>query len=509
MAGVAILSVRISVKNDILGLAQKQYIPLDTENQNTLRLGSISLIPICERTGRWSVNKSNDHVVSRCEGSPLLYFMSEVIRLVISEKESLLVGLGPVLPRTVASFHFTGASPIHLPFTTHQHPHQYVFRTMPHFPPSTSPSTMAPPTIPLMPIGARIYPPPPDPATAPRSVDEWNQLSYHESRERLLPSFHIDIRDYMKSNFTRINDEYIIHPKRPPKPRKTPVKTEAGASTEGPSSKAKRRRSGQTLTAAGSDTPSEDDGDNLSGYVLCLDTSDTIDEDDFERCFRLVERTSSAAYRASSGGWSAVKKRKEMELLDMKYLLLKSVEHNCRTGSVKGFLSFMITIEDEHEVLYIYELHLRKEMQGRGVGKWMMKQVEKIGRRAGLEKTMLSVFRSNEGARNFYEGLGYGVDEFSPGPRKLRGGRVMEPEYSILSKGLGDEAEFEENKDDEEDEDSEMEDEEMESGDEEVIKKEEVVVDRKIKVEDWSDGNDAGVKTTKSEEDAKVKMEEA
>lgn len=252
---------------------------------------------------------------------------------------------------------------------------------------------------------------------------------------------------------------------------------------------------------------SEDEGDNSSGYVLCLETNDTIDEDDFERCFRLVERTSSAAYRASSGGWSAVKKRKEMELLDIRFLLLKSVERNCRTGSVKGFLSFMITIEDEHEVVYVYELHLRKEMQGRGVGKWMMRQVEKIGRRAGVEKTMLSVFRSNEGARRFYEGLGYGVDEFSPGPRRLRGGRVMEPEYFILSKGLGDDADFEE--DDEEDEDSEMEDEEMESGDEEVIKKEEVAEDRKIKVEEWSDGNGVGVKTTKVEKDVKVKMEEA
>lgn len=364
---------------------------------------------------------------------------------------------------------------------------------------------MASPTIPVMPIGARIYPPAPDPSTAPRSVSEWNQLSYHEARDRLLPSYYIDIRDYMKTNIPRINDEYIIHPKRP---RKPPLKSEADVSTEGAARKVKHRRSRQALPDGGVDTMSEDEGENPSGYVLCLETNDTIDEDDFERSFRLVERTSSAAYRASSGGWSAVKKRKEMELLDMRFLLLKSVEHNCRTGSVRSFLSFMITVEDDREVVYVYELHLRKEMRGRGVGKWMMKQVEKIGRRAGVEKTMLSVFRSNEGGRRFYEGLGYGVDDISPGPRRLRGGRVMEPEYSILSKGLGDDASLKE-EDDEEDEDSEMEDEEMESGDEEVIKKEEVDEDRKIKVEEWSDGNDAGVKITKVEKDVKVKMEEA
>ena len=62
--------------------------------------------------------------------------------------------------------------------------------------------------------------------------------------------------------------------------------------------------------------------------------------------------------------------------------------------------------------------------------------VEEVGTKVGVRKVMLTVFVVNVGARKFYEELGYGVDEYSPGPRGLRGGVVKEPDYVILSKGL-------------------------------------------------------------------------
>lgn len=51
-----------------------------------------------------------------------------------------------------------------------------------------------------------------------------------------------------------------------------------------------------------------------------------------------------------------------------------------------------------------------------------------------LEKTMLTCFVANEHARRFYERLGFEVDESSPGTRRLRGGKVFEPDYVIMSK---------------------------------------------------------------------------
>lgn len=199
----------------------------------------------------------------------------------------------------------------------------------------------------------------------------------------------------------------------------------------------------------------------------------TISAADLEACLDLVEQTSSEAYIASPGGWSRTKKRKEMKLPDMKYLILRDTLNesgdssgqgqrekqsdiaddnapslppkksdesisSSGTGSpnVLGFLSFMVTYEDGKEVVYCYEIHLSPMARGRGVGKLLMGQMEGIGRAVGLEKSMLTVFKSNEIARRFYERLGYEVDEYSPRPRKLRNGTIKEVDYLILSKIL-------------------------------------------------------------------------
>ena len=104
---------------------------------------------------------------------------------------------------------------------------------------------------------------------------------------------------------------------------------------------------------------------------------------------------------------------------------------------MEGFLSFMLTVEEGGEVVYVYEVHLEEGVRGRGVGGWLVGCAEEVGRRVGVAKVMLTVFRGNEGARGFYAGLGFGVDEGSPRGRVLRGGGVKEADYLILSKGLG------------------------------------------------------------------------
>ncbi|CAG8909390.1 unnamed protein product [Penicillium egyptiacum] len=196
----------------------------------------------------------------------------------------------------------------------------------------------------------------------------------------------------------------------------------------------------------------------------------TISAADLEACLDLVEQTSSAAYMASSAGWSRTKKRKEMKLPDMKYFILRGTPNDSGdssgqipesdiadnkaptsplkesdesfssigTGSpnVLGFLSFMVTYEDGKEVVYCYEIHLSPTARGRGAGTLLMGRMEGIGRAIGLEKSMLTVFKSNESARRFYERLGYEVDEYSPRPRKLRNGTIKDVDYLILSKML-------------------------------------------------------------------------
>ena len=162
--------------------------------------------------------------------------------------------------------------------------------------------------------------------------------------------------------------------------------------------------------------------------VLAKDLS----QSDLKACLDLVESTSSGDYKASSIGWSRVRKSKEMLLPDLRYVLLRK-SHN---GVLRGFMSFMLTFEDGFEVIYLYEIHLHCELQGSGLGKHLMSIFEGAGSIAEVKKAMLTVFKANEKALRFYEKLGYAEDDFSPRPRKLRNGVLKEPDYVILSKEI-------------------------------------------------------------------------
>jgi len=169
-----------------------------------------------------------------------------------------------------------------------------------------------------------------------------------------------------------------------------------------------------------------------TSYTISLHNPKTISSNDFEACFDLITKTSSSDYATSSVGWRPRQKRKEMILPDMRYLLVKQAD----SSGPEGFLSFMITYEDGKEVLYVYEVHLAESLRGGGLGRQLMTLVEDVANKVGLEKIMLTVFMANEGARRFYAGLRYTVDDYSPKPRRLRGGVVKEADYVILSKKL-------------------------------------------------------------------------
>ena len=174
-------------------------------------------------------------------------------------------------------------------------------------------------------------------------------------------------------------------------------------------------------------------------YSISLESSSTLSDEDFRACFNLIASTSSDDYEGSSMGWSPAKKWKEMRLPDLRYIVLKQKEDDKGQdglSEVEGFLSFMLTYEDGYEVIYCYEIHLSPQLQGTGLGKRLMAMMEGVGKAARVEKAMLTVFKTNKAAMSFYERLGYDEDEYSPRPRKLRGGVVKEPDYMILSKPL-------------------------------------------------------------------------
>lgn len=170
-----------------------------------------------------------------------------------------------------------------------------------------------------------------------------------------------------------------------------------------------------------------------------------------EGCLDLVEKTSSADYKASSSGWKRKEKKEEMSDPKMVYLLLTSVT---TPPKVEGFISFMFTFDEppnnQRSVVYIYEVHLDVGLRRRGLGSKLIKFVELVAEDNQHFKTMLTVFKTNNSARELYERLGYSKDVSSPADKVVRtrciraqyaimSKQVIKAEYSIMSKQLQDE----------------------------------------------------------------------
>lgn len=231
--------------------------------------------------------------------------------------------------------------------------------------------------------------------------------------------------------------------------------------------------------------------------TLSVLPSTSLTATDLKQCFDLIAESSQKDYMCSVLGWSPVKKRKEMRLPDLKYLLVRkqplpksgmingkkipnhsggvvdildpvpdadapgglkdgaSTVQPCRCtkegckewreqiaaangGPVVAFLSFMPCVENDVSCLYIYEIHLAHELRNSGFGKFLMDLVGETARALGVEKTMLTVFLRNKGARRFYEREGYTVVEEVEGGVKRRNskGKLEEAGYLILGKDV-------------------------------------------------------------------------
>jgi ribosomal protein S18 acetylase RimI-like enzyme len=152
-----------------------------------------------------------------------------------------------------------------------------------------------------------------------------------------------------------------------------------------------------------------------------------------EECFHLVEKTSRHDYEPSSFGWHPKRKLREMKEEEMRYMRVYSRDGQSR--ELLGFLSFMLTHDSTPlmPVLYIYEVHLTEALRGRGLGKHLLQAAEDVATKVGVEKIMLTCFKSNENAYNFYKHFGYVVDECSPEDRKTRN-KTVKADYVIMSK---------------------------------------------------------------------------
>ncbi|KAG9299527.1 hypothetical protein G9A89_020698 [Geosiphon pyriformis] len=192
-----------------------------------------------------------------------------------------------------------------------------------------------------------------------------------------------------------------------------------------------------------------------------------LPEDLFEWAFNLVKQNVGHFYETSEIGWDSHEKRKEMREPNTRYLIARmsrtpafspfssNKSDKYSAEECVGFLSFQFVWEElaneeetdknqnnqddeetkEIEVIYCYEVQLVKSARGKGLGTFLVTLMEDIGRRWGVKKSMLTIFKVNKRAFDFYQHLGYRIDGISPsaylGPKE--GANF---DYEILSKVL-------------------------------------------------------------------------
>ncbi|CAM9019670.1 unnamed protein product [Wickerhamomyces anomalus] len=166
----------------------------------------------------------------------------------------------------------------------------------------------------------------------------------------------------------------------------------------------------------------------------------------------LISQNLSHFYIEINGNdWSSAKLQEMQEegLIYVSYhVRSNATEADSENLPIIGFISFVDTLDDEGRVLYLYEIHIHPDHQGEGVGRVLIngfhqlakqlpkrngEQIDGYAQERGqvLKGTKLTVFSAND-VLNWYFKLGYQLSEDSPRDRKLRNGRVIQPDYYLL-----------------------------------------------------------------------------
>ena len=162
-----------------------------------------------------------------------------------------------------------------------------------------------------------------------------------------------------------------------------------------------------------------------------LVNSKDVSEQVFQQLFALFEQNMGELYRNSSWGMDPESKAAELRHNQARYVL---VETQANHQSLAAFMHYRFEYDDDQQptevVLYVYEIQVDHRFQRLGLGKALMAISEQIAVRAEVPKIMLTVFKKNQDAMEFYKRLNYGIDASSPSMHKELA------DYEILGKSI-------------------------------------------------------------------------
>lgn len=157
----------------------------------------------------------------------------------------------------------------------------------------------------------------------------------------------------------------------------------------------------------------------------------------------LFEDNMGDQYKKSSWGLDMEEKKAELTHSKARFLVLlddsnadekSSKENELLAQDLAGFCHYRFEYDDEESpaeaVLYVYELQIRDKYRCQGLGRRIMLILERMAKDYDISKVMLTVFKQNEQALNFYKKMHYAIDETSPS----KFGEMVD--YEILSKKI-------------------------------------------------------------------------
>ncbi|CCH40723.1 Histone-specific N-acetyltransferase NAT4 [Wickerhamomyces ciferrii] len=189
--------------------------------------------------------------------------------------------------------------------------------------------------------------------------------------------------------------------------------------------------------------------DTFPDKIIGYDVQVSIEPKNVHEFVELVSINLGHFYSRNHGSNWKLDKVKEMEESGLVFVSIW--DHD----QLVGFISFVDTIDDDIRVLYLYEIQINPNHQGKSLGKLFInyfhdlaKYLSKINnkiysnynnnnphdyldRTETLKGTKLTVFSDNS-VLDWYIKLGYDKSEDSPQDRKLRSGKVIKPEYYLL-----------------------------------------------------------------------------
>lgn len=160
--------------------------------------------------------------------------------------------------------------------------------------------------------------------------------------------------------------------------------------------KKKRKLVSQANSLSSSQLAQYIDNSNVH-YLWRIFHANELNQQNRDDIFQLFENNMKNFYEQSKDGYQRDEKYDELFAEQARYLIVYSPSNH-----LIAFTHFRFEMDFDFHVLYLYEIQIDRNFQRQGLGRWLIEQTKHICRHSQMMKIVLTVYKSNEKAIEFY-----------------------------------------------------------------------------------------------------------